>query len=382
MRVTVVGGGPAGMMAAITAAGRGHAVTLMEKNNRLGRKLAMTGGGRCNLTYAADPEVLIRHIVGNPTFLYSAFYTFGSEALMDFFESRGVPLKVEAGRVFPKSERAWDIVEVLEEALAELNVNVLLSHTVTDIRQVLDEADGVILTTGGCTYPATGSTGAGYQWARELGHTVTDLRPALVPLLTKEAGIADLAGLSLQDVKLTFGAQFSEVGELLFTHKGLSGPLVLEASRYAAEGTEMVASIDLMPNLDASQVDKLLLEAFEDHPNKTVGNIIDKMLPRRLIPLLTKSPEIKANSFTKQERADLINTIKGLPFTITETAGFKEAMITAGGVDVREINPSTMESKIVPGLYFAGEVLDVDGVTGGFNLQIAFSTGYLAGSSV
>ena len=373
------------MMAAIAAAGRGHSVILLEKNDRLGKKLAMTGGGRCNLTYAADPEALIQHVVGNPAFLYSAFYTFGSDALMDFFESLGVPLKIEAGRVFPKSDRAWDIVEALEAALAKLNVRVLLNHPVTDIRQVLDKVDAVVLTTGGCVYPATGSSGEGHRWARELRHTVTTLRPALVPLVTREAWVADLAGLGLKDVefKLTGpSGDFSAVGELLFTHRGISGPVVLEASRYAADKAETMASIDLMPYLDVNQMDKLLLEALEENPNKSLGNILDRMFPKRLIPFLLASPEKKANAFTKKERMDLISAIKGMSLTITGTAGFREAMITAGGIDVREVNPSTMESKKIPKLYFAGEILDVDALTGGFNLQIAFSTGYLAGCSI
>ena len=386
MNVTVIGGGPAGMMAAITAAGRGHAVTLLEKNDRLGKKLAITGGGRCNLTYAADPEMLIRHVVGNPTFLYSAFYTLGSESLMAFFEEKGVPLKVEEGRVFPKSDRAWDIVESLENALTALNVKVLLNQPVTDIHRVLKKVDAVILATGGRSYPATGSTGDGYKWARELGHNVTDLHPALVPLQTKEAWVSDLAGLSLRGVRLTIAGKFSELGELLFTHKGISGPLVLEASRYLA-GTlakESPVSIDLMPHIDPAQLDSLLLETFEAHPNKSIGNVLFSPigLPKRLIPLLSKLPEKKVNALTKGERADLISAIKGMSLMVTGTTGFKEAVITAGGVDVREVNPSSMESKKVPGLYFAGEVLDVDALTGGFNLQIAFSTGYLAGCSV
>ena len=377
------------MMAAITAAGRGHAVTLLEKNDRLGKKLAITGGGRCNLTYAADPEVLIRHVTGNPAFLYSAFYTFGSEALMEFFEKLGVPLKVEDGRVFPKSDRGQDIVKALETALAELRVKVLLNHPVTDIRQVFKKADSVIIATGGCSYPATGSTGDGYQWAKELGHTVTELYPSLVALLVKETWVSDLAGLSLREVGLTVTASgslaekalFSGVGELLFTHKGISGPLVLEASRYLAEHMQNkpLAAIDLMPNIDYGKLDKLLLQAITGSPNKSIGNVLSGILPKRLVPLLLDDPEEKANIFTKKARTSLVKVIKSFCFTVAGTAGFREAMVTAGGVNVNEINPSDMSSKKVPGLYFAGEVLDVDALTGGFNLQIAFSTGYLAG---
>ena len=377
------------MMAAITAAERGHAVTLLEKNDRLGKKLAITGGGRCNLTYNADSEGLIRHVTGNPAFLYSSFYTFGSEALMDFFEKRRVSLKVENGRVFPKSDRAQDIVEALEKALAKLQVRVLLNHPVTDIRQVFKEADRVIIATGGCSYPATGSTGDGYLWAKELGHTVTELYPSLVPLLVKETHISDLAGLSLREAGLTVTMPetlpekmlFYGVGELLFTHKGISGPLVLEASRHLVEyiQNKPFVAIDLMPNIDTGQLDKLLLQAIAEGPNKSIGNILGGILPKRLAPFLLEDPEEKANVFNKKARASLVKAIKSFGFTVVGTGGFREAMVTAGGVNVSGINPSDMSSKIVPGLYFAGEVLDVDALTGGFNLQIAFSTGYMAG---
>lgn len=376
------------MMAAITAAEKGHVVTLLEKNDRLGKKLVITGGGRCNLTYDGDPETLIRHVTGNPAFLYSAFYTFGSEALMDFFEKRGVLLKTEGGRVFPKSDRGQDIVEALENALAGLHVKVVLNHPVTDIGQVLKDADRVIIATGGCTYPSTGCTGDGYLWAKELGHTVTPLYPSLTPLLVKEPWIADLAGLSLEAAGLTVTlperALFSGVGELLFTHRGISGPLVLEASRQLIGHIQdkPTVAIDLMPHIDSGQLDKLLLQAIADSPNKSMGNILCGTLPKRLVPLLLEAPDEKANAFTKKARAALVLAIKSFSFTVSDTGGFREAMVTAGGVDVNEINPSDMSSKKVPGLYFAGEVLDVDALTGGFNLQIAFSTGYLAGCAV
>jgi len=373
MKVSVIGAGPAGMMAAITAASRGHKVTLLEKNDRLGKKLSITGGGRCNLCYKAEPEELLKQVNANSSFLYSAFYAFGSDALMDFFESRNVALKVEDGRVFPKSDRAEDVVKALEKALHDASVTVKLNYPIKNMEKLLKESEAVVLATGGLSYPNTGSTGDGYAWAREFGHTITDLRPGLVPLFTE--GTKDLAGLSLQNVGL-----FNEVGELLFTHKGISGPLALKASRYIDGKSEI--SIDLMPNLSHEEVDKLLLAAFDDSPNKAVRNILSDYLPKRLSPLLVKDKEKKANALSKAERRALSAAIKKLTFKLVGSGGFREAVITIGGVDVREVNPSTMESKKVPGLYFAGEILDLDAQTGGFNLQIAFSTAYLAGYSI
>lgn len=371
------------MMAAITAAGRGRSVTLYEKNDKLGKKLALTGGGRCNLTYAGDPEELLQNVISNPNFLYSSFYTFGSDSTMEFFARRGVPLKAEENRVFPKSDKSSDIIDALERALAELKVKVLQNHPVRDIRKILRESDKVIIAAGGCSYPATGSTGDGYKWAGELGHNIVDLKPALVPLL---ANVPDLAGLSLT-VGLEVGSAFKGTGELLFTHKGISGPIVLKASRYISDSSRKL-TIDFMPSVSSAELDRLLLNVITNHQNKSIGNTLEKILPKRLVSvLLDKLPsekirEKKANAFTKEERTALICSIKSFPLEITGTAGFKEAVITAGGVDVREVNPSTMESKKVPGLFFAGEVLDVDALTGGFNLQIAFSTGYMAGNSV
>jgi len=373
MRVTVIGGGPAGIMAAITAAQNGHKVTLMEKNDRLGKKLFITGGGRCNICYDADPEELIKNTKSNPNFLYSAFYAFGSSDLINFFESRGLKLKSENGRIFPKSDRSIDVIKVLENTLEKLGVNVLLNHTVDDIEPLLKKS-AVIIATGGLSYPATGSTGDGYAWAKDLGHKVTKLRPALVPLL---ANIKDLAGISLKaGLKL---ASFQGVGELLFTHKGISGPITLEASRYWREGA--TAYVDFMPDIDTKQLDKLILKSFEENSNKSIANIFEKMFPKRLCSAILDFADKKANAVTKAERASIINNIKNWPIKITGTA-FKEAIITTGGVNVREINPSDMSSKIIPNLYFAGEIIDVDAATGGFNLQIAFSTGYLAGSSI
>ena len=363
------------MMAAITAAANGHQVTLMEKNDRLGKKLAITGGGRCNLSNATDPEGLIQNVKTNPSFLYSAFYTFGSSDLVEFFENRGLPLKVENGRIFPKSDRAADVVAVLEETLKKSDVKILLNHTVKDIKFLLKNS-AVIVATGGVSYPSTGSTGDGYRWAKELGHKIVEPRPALVPLL---ADVQGLAGLSLKNVGLKLNSYYGQ-GELLFTHKGISGPVVMEASHYWDSKHE--AAIDLMPDFNQTELDKLILKAFEESPNKFVGNIIEKFLPKRLVPMIVDFADKQANAVTKNERTQLITKIKAMPIKITGTAGFKEAVITAGGVDVQEINPSDMSSKKVSGLYFAGEVIDVDAATGGFNLQIAFSTGYQAGCSV
>lgn len=363
------------MMAAITAALRGHSVTLMEKNAQLGVKLALTGGGRCNLTYATDADGIIRNASGNSSFLHSALYTFGSSDLMDFFEKRGVPLKSENGKIFPKSDKAGDIVGALESAMKEYNIRVLLNYPVGDLSEI--KADAVIVSTGGCSYPATGSTGDGHKWARSAGHNVTELRPALVPLLGTQGSLhlQSLRGLSVPDVRLTMG-KHSAVGDLLFTHNGISGPVVLDMSRYF----DGEAIIDFMPH--ENELDKLLLDEFRIHSNKYVGNIISRFLPKRLAEFLLDGQGVKAHAFTKEARASLIRAIKHFRFPAAGTAGFRQAMVTAGGVDLKEINPSTMESKKVPGLYFVGEVLDIDAPTGGFNLQIAFSTGYTAGNSV
>ena len=394
-RVIVIGGGPAGMMAAITAASRGHSVTLMEKNDRLGRKLRLTGGGRCNLCYAADQEEILRNVSGNknPAFLYSSLYGFGSYELMDFFESRGLSLKVEDGRVFPKSDRAADVVDVLERELKKCNVEVLLNHSIKssrDFLKLLDETDAVIVATGGMSYPDTGSSGDGYRFARELGHSIADLRPVLVPFLCDSVDIQGLAGLSLR-AGLKIGS-YSGIGELLFTHKGISGPLVLDASRYykASERFEQknhdsdakeTAIIDFMPDVSSTDdLDRLILDKFAKYPNRDVGNILEMLLPNRLASyILETKSNAKANAFTRAERISLTARIKAMQIKLQGTAGFKEAMITAGGVDLREVDPSNMASKKVPNLYFAGEVLDLDAATGGFNLQIAFSTGYQAG---
>ena len=401
--VIVIGGGPAGMMAAISAARNSHKVFLLEKNEKLGKKLYITGKGRCNLTNDCDEEEFLKNICANPYFLYSAIYGCNSRSVMEFFEDLGVPLKVErGGRVFPLSEKASDITKALTRELERLNVKIMLKKKVVDIK-VTDgkavgvitqegelEADAVIIATGGLSYPVTGSDGDGYKFAKESGHMVTELFPSLVPLTSTDDFVAELAGLSLKNVELSMynGKKkvYSEFGEMLFTHVGISGPLVLSASRFYSPKSKCYATIDLKPALDSKELDKRLLRDFEEYKNKRFKNALDKLLPQKIIPVVIEKsaidPEKQVNEITKAERAVLVETLKAFSVNINGTEGFKQAVITAGGVDIKHINPSTMESKPVESLYFAGEVIDVDGVTGGFNLQIAFATGVLAGSSI
>lgn len=401
--VVVIGGGPAGMMAAGIAAGRGLKVILLEKKDRCGRKLFITGKGRCNLTNDTDPEGLIANTPGNPYFMYSAFYGFTSQDTMDFFERLGVKLKVERGnRVFPVSDKSGDIVRALERFIKDKGVEIRLNTRadgiitsngkVTGVKaggKVIN-CDSVIIATGGLSYPVTGSDGDGYSFAKSAGHSVTALHPSLVPLITKEKWVSSLMGLSLKNVRLTVkieGKQvYSDFGEMLFTHYGISGPLVLTASRHVIGKTDkkIEAFIDLKPALSDKELDSRLLRDFAKYVNKDFKNALDDLLPMKLIPVIIKlsgiSPEKKVNSITKEERATLLRLLKGLKLTITGTAGYNEAIVTAGGIDVDEIDPSTMQSKLTEGLFFAGEVIDVDAYTGGFNLQIAFATGHLAGS--
>lgn len=402
--VVVIGGGPAGMMAAGIAAGRGLKVILLEKKDRCGRKLFITGKGRCNLTNDTDPEGLIANTPGNPYFMYSAFYGFTSQDTMDFFERLGVKLKVERGnRVFPVSDKSGDIVRALERFIKDKSVEIRLNTRaegiitsngkVTGVKaggKVIN-CDSVIIATGGLSYPVTGSDGDGYSFAKSAGHSVTALHPSLVPLITKEKWVSSLMGLSLKNVRLTVkieGKQvYSDFGEMLFTHYGISGPLVLTASRHVIGKTDkkIEAFIDLKPALSDKELDSRLLRDFAKYVNKDFKNALDDLLPMKLIPVIIKlsgiSPEKKVNSITKEERATLLKLLKGLKLTVTGTAGYNEAIVTAGGIDVDEIDPSTMQSKLTEGLFFAGEVIDVDAYTGGFNLQIAFATGHLAGSN-
>ena len=418
--VIVVGGGAAGMMAAVAAGRRGHRVTLLEKNEKLGKKIYITGKGRCNFTNACDVEQLFGAVVSNPKFLYSAIYGFDNSMTMEFFREMGMPWKVERGnRVFPGSDHSSDVTKALERAMDQAGVKVLLQTEVKDIRthgeQVVGvevkrrgpggerrrehtevlPADAVIVATGGISYPTTGSTGDGYGWAKRLGHGLVDTRPALVPMAALEDYIPAMQGLSLRNVTLRIRDQrgrelYREFGEMLFTHFGVSGPLVLTASslvgkKLAAEGT-LAASIDLKPALEEKQLQERLLREFSKAPNRHFGNVLREVLPAKMVPVaaeLSHIPEHQpVREITREQRNDLVKLLKGFPFTLCGLRGFSEAIITQGGVSVRDVDPSTMESRKVGGLYFAGEVLDLDALTGGFNLQIAWSTGFLAGSSV
>lgn len=405
-KVIVVGGGAAGLMAAYKASINGNSVILLEKNQKVGRKIMITGKGRCNVTNNCDVDALIKNVAVNGRFLYSAFNFFSSQDTMDFFETAGVSLKTERGnRVFPVSDKAVDIVDALYSAIKKVGVNVI-NKTVSDIKKqeqlfkifcedgVYFEADAVILATGGVSYPLTGSTGEGYGFAKALGHTVTPLKPSLVPVTVHEGFCSALAGLSLKNITLSvFEANkkkpvFSEMGEMLFTHFGVSGPLVLSASSLMRniEEKNYKMYIDLKPALSIEMLDNRIIRDFSDNLNKDIINALDKLLPKSLIPIVVKlssiPPHTKVNQITREQRNELVGIIKALPLTVTGFRPIEEAIITSGGINVRDIDPSTMESKIVKGLYFAGEIIDVDAYTGGFNLQIAFSTGNLAGASI
>lgn len=402
-RVIVVGGGASGMMAAIKAAEKGHRVILLEKNERLGKKIFITGKGRCNVTSNKDIEDIIKNIPGNGNFMYSALYSFSNIDLMNMIENKGIKLKVERGdRVFPESDKSSDIIKCFERYLEEKGVEVHLNTRVSRIIvqngkvsgvELYDgnfiSSDCVILATGGKSYPLTGSTGDGYAMAENLGHKITELKPSLIPLVAKEEWIKDLMGLSLKNVKISVSFKkrklYEEFGEMLFTHFGISGPIVLSASRYVTDylPKPVDITIDLKPALDFNELDKRILRDFEKVKNKHFKNSLDELLPQKLIPIIIKhskiDPDMPVNSITKQERHALVEAIKGLNITIIGTRSIEEAIITRGGVSVREINPSTMESKLINGLFIVGELLDVDALTGGFNLQIAFSTGCCAG---
>ena len=405
-RVLVVGGGAAGMMAAVTAARNGKTVRLLEKNDRLGRKLFITGKGRCNLTNAADTEDLFRAVVSNPKFLYSSFYSFTNEQTIRFFEDLHVKTKVErGGRVFPRSDHSSDVIRALEREMSRLGVEVsLLSEvkkiTVKDGRAAAVElsageripGSSVIVATGGISYPSTGSTGDGYRFAGESGHTVTELYPALVPMEVREPFAGELMGLSLRNagIRITDGKKklYEEFGEMLFTHYGVSGPVILSASSIVGKrlrDRELTLHIDLKPALTGEQLDRRLLREFEANHNRQFKNAVDGLFPAKLRPVMVELsgilPEKKVNEITKEERQNFVRLIKDFTMTLTGLRGYSEAIITKGGVSVKEIDPGTMESKLVEGLYFAGEVLDLDALTGGYNLQIAWSTGYLAGIS-
>lgn len=394
------------MMAAITAARRGFKITLVEKNEKLGKKLFITGKGRCNITNAGDSEDLFNSIVTNRKFMFSSFNGFSNYDTLGFFDELGLHIKIERGnRVFPESDHSSDVIGALNRELKRLSVDVRLNTEVKDIivnggkatgvvvkcsgKESTIQADNVIVATGGNSYQSTGSTGDGYRFARKLGHSVTPIVPALVPFNVAEDWESDLQGLSLKNVSIVVldGKQeiYSDFGEMLFTHFGVSGPLILSASSFAARRIKehpLKLVIDLKPALSHEQLDERILRDFDEEKNKAFKNSLDKLLPKKMIPVIVRLSDIdgnkKVNEITKQERQKLVSLIKGLELTITGLRGFNEAIITQGGINVREINPTTMESKLVKNLYFAGEVLDVDALTGGFNLQIAWSTGYAA----
>lgn len=396
------------MFAAAVAAQKGCEVFLFEKNEKLGKKLYITGKGRCNVTNDCGPEELLSAVVRNRKFLYSAFYTFGSRDMMDFLEKAGVPLKTERGnRVFPVSDHSSDIIRALERRIREYGVHIRLKSTVkslyTDNGRVsglylqdgsLHRGDAVIVATGGLSYPSTGSDGDGYRFAGECGLQVTELAPSLVPLRTKEEYIPRMQGLSLKNVTLTVKngkkVLYQDFGEMMFTHSGITGPLVLSASAHIGDALkkqgELPAFIDLKPALTEEQLDARILREFEAGKNKQFKNVISVLFPASLTPVMVEiggiPPEKPVHEISREERHHFGSLIKNFPMTVTGLGEFKEAVITRGGVAVKEISPSTMESKKVPGLYFAGEVLDLDAVTGGYNLQIAWSTAYLAALAV
>lgn len=402
-KIIVIGGGAAGMMAAIEAARNGAEVTLYEKNEKLGKKLFITGKGRCNLTNACDMEDLQKSVMKNHKFLYSAFQNFNNWETIGFFEDLGMATKIERGnRVFPASDHSSDVIKVLEQELKHQGVAVYLKEKVKNIIEQQDmvtgvqlengkkvKADAVIVATGGLSYQLTGSTGDGFRFAKTLGHKVTELSPALVPMTVSEEWVPRLQGLSLRNVRITISSKnkmlYEEFGEMLFTHYGVSGPLMLSASSAVLEELKkenLTLKIDLKPALSPEQLDDRILRDFEQDKNKQFKNVLGNLLPAKMIPVIIELsgilPEKKVNEINKKERRKLLETMKALTMTLTGVRGYQEAIITRGGVDVKEINPATMESKKKKNLYFAGEVLDVDAVTGGFNLQIAWSTAMAA----
>ncbi len=405
MKVIVIGGGPAGMIAAITASKNGNEVTLLEKMRSVGRKLSITGKGRCNITNAININEFMNNIPGNPKFLYSAFNEFNNEETIKFFNSIGVKTKVERGdRIFPESDNALEVVDKLKKEMDKCKVKVVVNCKVNEIvtengkvkgvmADKFYEADKIILATGGKSYSTTGSTGDGYNLAKSLGHTITDLMPSLVPIETYES--KELQGLSLKNVKISIKDNGKEIyddfGEMLFTHFGVSGPIILSASSHILHIKNVIQKmkdkniklyIDLKPALSEEKLEQRLIRDFEKNSRKQFKNCLDDLLPNKMIPYIVKlsniNPQKQIDQITKAERKTLVNLLKNLEFTLKNFRPIEEAIITSGGVNIKEINSKTMESKLVKGLYFAGEIIDVDAYTGGFNLQIAWSTGYVA----
>ena len=402
-KVMVIGAGPAGIMAAITAA-ENHNVVLVDGNEKIAKKLFITGKGRCNITNGKDIGDFFDYIPGNPHFLYSALYSFTNNDVIEMIESEGTKLKIErGGRIFPESDKSSDIIKGLSIGLKESNVQVKLNSKVTNIIYDANKIVGVeinnstklygdyfIIATGGASYPLTGSRGEGQKFAKKLGHTIIELKPSLVPIELNEPWLKDLMGLSLKNISLSIlknnKVLYKNQGEMLFTNYGISGPLVLSGSRYVKNEGSYEASIDLKPALNESELDKRIQKDFLKYQNKEFKNALDDLLPKKLIPLIINLSNIpldkKVNVITKEERKKLLHILKDLRVKIKGLRPIEEAIVTAGGVNTLEIDPSTMKSKIISNLSFAGEVIDVDAFTGGYNVQIALSTGYIAGNSI
>ena len=409
MKVVVIGGGPAGLLSAISSAKQSNNVIILEKMDSCGRKLLITGKGRCNITNNCDMSEFFENIPTNPKFLYSSFSNFTNKDIIEMLENEGVKIKIERGkRVFPVSDKSIDVLNALLKIAKRLNIEIKTNAEVTKIEtngnKVLGvycnnkiiKADKVIIATGGKSYPVTGSTGDGYKMAEELGHTVTKLKPSLVPLVSNDSICKDLQGLSLKNVEITVKDNqktiYKDFGEMLFTHFGVSGPIILSASAYLVryknieeliKNKQIKLEVDLKPALDFEKLDLRILRDFSEEKNKNFKNSLNKLLPQKLIPVIINLCGIdenkKVNEITKKERENLIKILKNLTINITGFRNIEEAIITNGGINIKEINPKTMESKLIDGLYFAGEIIDVDALTGGFNLQIAYSTGYTAG---
>lgn len=402
--VVIVGGGPAGMMAAITAADKFNTV-LIEKNDKLGRKMFISGKGRCNITNAKDIGEFFDFIPGNPHFLYSSLYSFTNEDTMNFFNKLGVKLKIERGdRVFPESDKSSDIISAMEKEMRKKGVNIRLNSKVKNfiyenntIKAVQLDDDSIIkgdyfvLCTGGMSYPQTGSSGEGYNFAEELGHNIAEIKPSLVPITVEEEWIKELQGLSLKNVELSIvnnknKVLFKEFGEMLFTHFGISGPISLSGSRFVSKEPNLKAVINLKPALSFEELDKRIQKDFIKYTNKDFKNSLDDLLPKKIIDVVIRlsgiDPDKKVNLITREERQNLVNLLHSFTLKIKGLRPIAEAIVTAGGINVKEIDPSTMQSKICKNLYFAGEIIDVDAYTGGFNIQIALSTGYLAGTKI
>lgn len=405
MRVVVIGGGPAGIMATISAINNGNSVVLIEKNEKIGRKLYISGKGRCNVSNASEAQEFLSNVVSNPKFLSSAIRAFSPNNVMEFFESRGVKLKVERGnRIFPVSDKSSDIIDALYKELHNVGADLRLQERVVNISKKNDifyvktsqntyECDAVIVATGGKSYPKTGSNGEGYEFAKELGHSIVEIKPALAPILLKSK-VELPQGLSLKNVtakildKTTNKTLAEDFGEMIFTDEGVSGPIVLSLSSRInrLDFNSITFAIDLKPALDHKQLDARILRDFQQVSNKQFKNSLDALLPKSMIPFIIEltgiSPETTVNVINKEQRKKLVGLLKCLKFDVIGLAPLDEAIVTAGGVKVSEINPKTMESKLVKNLYFAGEIIDVDALTGGYNIQIALSTGYVAGRSI